>query len=784
MKSIWKITVVTASIMLLSCEKEISVYDSNVAGDIAITFVAEKPSIDENTKTAWNGEKVLWQEGDQIKVACLRDGLYWQTQVNNVAQDATSSSAAKLYSSSRLSEACESAKFVFGSSSIFNWTAEGTYQFYAIAPSSLVPNSPFPNAPSIDVTIKPTQNYFSDTFDPDADVLVGKSNSTFTEPITTSTEVSLSVKRLVALSKITFSSLKGASSDEKVTKVTISAQDDAKLTGSATVNLLNGTINSEIGGNEVTVQNTNGIALNDGCFSAWFSTMEFTATSLSITIESNLATYTRSIDLSSTPKSFLRNKRNILTINMSNSNKEAKNADDQPTTVEFGNLGYSSWGMDASFSGTTYDKVSQAKDNVSFVYTRNSGSLYANSSAIRVYKSNTLTFTAPDGFVIKTITWGVTAGQSDITTNTGTCEATSSALSWEGSSKSVIFTRPSGASGYATLTSVTVTLERETPAVVVPATSISLNTNSLTITEGSTSSLSASILPQNATTTTLEWSTSDETVATVEDGLVTAVSEGEATIVVRVKDTDLTASCHVIVEAYVVPTYSSLSALIASGSPTETASLVNVTLTDVEITSIYTSSAGNRVGVFIKEADGTQDVEVFYSGVPEDWVAGGTLSGTIQNCKWVLYKTTWELAPEDWEWTSLTYTAPTITSDPSAEFTFASTSTVTTNGVTVSFDTGSGATAPAFSNGELRLYSSNTITVSSKNAISRIELVYHKQGSKAYSSASANVGTLTSGGSSTSVNTPVTDVWTGSSNTVVITLGSSGQRVIESIKVY
>ena len=126
------------------------------------------------------------------------------------------------------------------------------------------------------------------------------------------------------------------------------------------------------------------------------------------------------------------------------------------TEVTF-NFGYKDWGKDASFSGTTYSTVEQNKNGVSVTYTRNDGSLYANTTSLRLYKTNTLTFDAGSN-TITSITFTGNIGQSDITTNAETCTNSISALSWAGSSKSVTFTRPSNASSYATLTSATLTI--------------------------------------------------------------------------------------------------------------------------------------------------------------------------------------------------------------------------------------------------------------------------------------------------------------------------------------
>ena len=83
----------------------------------------------------------------------------------------------------------------------------------------------------------------------------------------------------------------------------------------------------------------------------------------------------------------------------------------------------------------------------------------------------------------------------------------------------------------------------------IAATSIELNKNSIRIPAGHTSQLSATILPSNATNKTVQWKTSNSSVATVTaNGLVTAVSAGTATITATTTDgTNLSETCTVIV---------------------------------------------------------------------------------------------------------------------------------------------------------------------------------------------------------------------------------------------
>ena len=87
----------------------------------------------------------------------------------------------------------------------------------------------------------------------------------------------------------------------------------------------------------------------------------------------------------------------------------------------------------------------------------------------------------------------------------------------------------------------------EMDAVLV--TEIQLNCNEFVLAVGDTFQLTAEILPANVTDPTIVWSSSDETVATVdENGLVTAVAEGFATITVTSADGNAMATADVEVK--------------------------------------------------------------------------------------------------------------------------------------------------------------------------------------------------------------------------------------------
>lgn len=109
--------------------------------------------------------------------------------------------------------------------------------------------------------------------------------------------------------------------------------------------------------------------------------------------------------------------------------------------------------------------------------------------------------------------------------------------------------------------------KKVTAVQTVAVTGVSLNKTSLTLTEGSSETLSASVSPDNATDKTVTWTTNNSSVATVSNGKVTAVAEGSATITVTTNDGNKTATCTVTVTPK--PKYT-VTLVPCSGSVTDT----------------------------------------------------------------------------------------------------------------------------------------------------------------------------------------------------------------------
>lgn len=87
------------------------------------------------------------------------------------------------------------------------------------------------------------------------------------------------------------------------------------------------------------------------------------------------------------------------------------------------------------------------------------------------------------------------------------------------------------------------------PKPVVSVDSVSLDQETLTLTEGDTATLTATVSPEDATNKNVTWTSDNEEVAKVENGTVTAVAVGTANITVTTEDGGHTATCAVTVNA-------------------------------------------------------------------------------------------------------------------------------------------------------------------------------------------------------------------------------------------
>lgn len=86
----------------------------------------------------------------------------------------------------------------------------------------------------------------------------------------------------------------------------------------------------------------------------------------------------------------------------------------------------------------------------------------------------------------------------------------------------------------------------------IEVTEVKLNENELRLTIGDIKTIKANVIPEDAYNKNVVWSSSNETIASIDYGQITAIKEGETTISVKTIDGDKTATCKVIINAQTI----------------------------------------------------------------------------------------------------------------------------------------------------------------------------------------------------------------------------------------
>lgn len=224
----------------------------------------------------------------------------------------------------------------------------------------------------------------------------------------------------------------------------------------------------------------------------------------------------------------------------------------------------------------------------------------------------------------------LTLSEGDTKTITATVnpsDATDKTINWTSSDNNVATvsngTITAKAPGNATITAScggkTATCQVTVNAIVIDVTSINLSKTSITLTEGDSQTITATINPSNATDKTVTWISSDNNVATVNNGTIMAIAPGNATI--QASCGGKTASCQVTVNAKVVAvtsiTLSETSLTLTEGdSQTITATINPSDATDKTV--IWTSSNNNVAtvsnGAITAKAPGNATIQASCGG--------------------------------------------------------------------------------------------------------------------------------------------------------------------------
>ena len=231
---------------------------------------------------------------------------------------------------------------------------------------------------------------------------------------------------------------------------------------------------------------------------------------------------------------------------------------------------------------------------------------------------------AVTGVTLDKTSLSIEAGQTaQLTATVQPGNADNQAVTWSSSDNNVVSVDATGkitanTKGSATITvttadggkTATCTVTVTEPAAPVAVTGVTLNKNNTTIYTGRTETLTATIQPADATNKAVTWTSNNTGVATVNNGVVTGVSVGTATITVKTTDGGFTATCIVKVEEapIVHPTGVSISKtsinLQIGGSETLTATVTpadannkNVTWSTSDATVAAVDKNGKVTGI-------------------------------------------------------------------------------------------------------------------------------------------------------------------------------------------
>lgn len=165
---------------------------------------------------------------------------------------------------------------------------------------------------------------------------------------------------------------------------------------------------------------------------------------------------------------------------------------------------------------------------------------------------------AVTGVTLNKTTLQLTIGQSEVLFETvSPSDATDKSVSWESSNSSVATVSSSGlvtakSTGEATITVKTNDGAKTATCMVtvspISVTGVSLNKSTLSMYENDTETLTATVIPSNATNKAVHWSSSNNSVVTVDsNGKVNAKAAGNAVITVTTEDGQKSANCSVTV---------------------------------------------------------------------------------------------------------------------------------------------------------------------------------------------------------------------------------------------
>lgn len=300
----------------------------------SVWLSSEKPQLDSQSKTHWDGETILWSTGDRICLAAKGNGAWLDAS----GASASSPGGSFIQSVTSLEEDAPKARFAVPSG--FLEGEMDKWQFFGVYPSDCLIDKQMTDDKTMMVRIPSRQIPVSKdgvhSFDAAADILVG--NTDEITSLESGNCYPMLWQRAVAHLDLDFVNLPYISEKEKIISIVLTADEEAALTGDFLLDydaVLSVDQKSDCSNSVTIVQRDGNITIeSDGSIkNVWMSINPQTIKSLKVAINTDKATYTKSWNGIS--RTFSRNCRNVMKVNMSGAAISGSEISDDDKSLTF-----------------------------------------------------------------------------------------------------------------------------------------------------------------------------------------------------------------------------------------------------------------------------------------------------------------------------------------------------------------------------------------------------------------------------------------------------------------
>lgn len=165
--------------------------------------------------------------------------------------------------------------------------------------------------------------------------------------------------------------------------------------------------------------------------------------------------------------------------------------------------------------------------------------------------------------------------------------------------------------------------EPEEPIETIPVTGVELDNSTLQLNIGDTFTLVATVTPSDATNQNITWLSSNSDIVTVDNGAITSIAEGSATIVVTTEDGGFTATCEV--------TVSEIEQIVSVESITLSESTIDLVVGDESVQLIATVIPENATDKSVSWGTSNEQIATVVDGLVTPVSEGTAVISAITN---------------------------------------------------------------------------------------------------------------------------------------------------------